>query len=251
MQIRRFFLSQPLSRPGATVSLPPAEAQHALRVLRLEVGDRLQLLNGEGEKAECQLVSRGEGRSCREALCQILSCQSFSRPALSPVLLVAPPRGKAFDLVLKASVELGIRAIQPILCTYGVSRPEEISGGWRETLVGAVKQSGNPFLPAVLPPLAFSQALLQYPPGEGAVFGASPAAEATERRRLTPAAALGCPALWVGPEGGFSREEEEALLQAGALPVTLGESVLRVETAVPALMGCLLGIASLEETARI
>lgn len=251
MQIRRFYLPQTLDQPGATVSLPPAEAQHALRVLRLEAGDRLQLLNGEGEKAECVLVSRGEGRSCREAVCQILSCRRFSRPALSPVLLVAPPRGKAFDLVLKASVELGFRGIQPILCTYGVSRPEEVSEGWKETLVGAMKQSGNPFLPPLLPPLTFRQALLQYPPGDGAVFGASPAAEATERRPLGPAAALGCSALWVGPEGGFSPEEERALLQAGALPVTLGESVLRVETAVPALMGCLLGIASLEETARI
>ncbi|MGN0866889.1 MAG: RsmE family RNA methyltransferase [Oligosphaeraceae bacterium] len=251
MQIRRFFLPQSLNQPGATVSLPPAESQHALRVLRLEAGDRLQLLNGEGEKAECVLVSRGEGRSCREAVCRILSCRRFSRPVLSPVLLVAPPRGKAFDLVLKASVELGIRGIQPILCTYGVSRPEEVSEGWRETLTGALKQSGNPFLPALLPPLEFPQALLQYPPAETGVFGASPAAEATERRRLSPAAARGCRALWVGPEGGFSPEEEAALLQAGALPITLGESVLRVETAVPALMGCLQGIASLEEPAKI
>ena len=244
MQIRRFFLEEPLDVPGACLSLSAGESLHALRVLRLKAGDRLQLLNGRGEKAECVLVSGGEGRSCREAVCRVLSCQRLAPPAVSPVLLVAPPRGKAFDLVLKASVELGFSAIQPILCSYGVSRPEELGGGWRETLVGALKQSGNPHLPALRPPLPFRQALQEHG-NPSALFGASPGAEATARRRLSPAAARGCQALWVGPEGGFSPEEEGELLQAGVLPVTLGSSILRVETAVPALMGCLLGVASL------
>jgi len=245
MQIRRFYTPE-LTPQDETILLPPAEANHALRVLRLGEGDRLQLLNGRGLVAEAEIMNLGDARRPKDAPCRILSRTEHPAPCPDLTLYVAPPRGKAFDLVLKAACELGFTAIQPILCAYGVARPDEASDGWQETLVSALKQSANPWMPILRQPISF-QAALNAANGLPGVFGASPAAEATPHQPLTPQRAQATQILWVGPEGGFAQAEEDALLQAGTIPVTLGRCVLRVETAVPALAGCLYGLSNLAE----
>ncbi len=248
MQIRRFYVEGELPGVGEEALLSPQESLHALRVLRLRQGDALQLLNGRGVIADAILAGETGNKHDRQALCRVETLRRIPPPELWPVLCVAPPRGKAFDLVLKAAVELGVCAIQPILCTYGVARPEEIAGSWQDTLVAALKQSANPYLPQLLPPREFDEVLKRAtdsPDAPGILFGASPAAEATAHKHFGPAEAKQCRHLFVGPEGGFAPLEESALLEAGAIPVTLGSAVLRVETAVPALLGCLYGVANL------
>ena len=244
MQIRRFY-SPDLMQDSESVVLSPQESNHVLRVLRLQAGDRLQLLNGRGLIANAELLPSGDARRPKEASCRILSRNFFAPATPSLTLCVAPPRGKAFDLVLKAAVELGFAAIQPVLCTYGVARPEEASDNWQETLVTALKQSSNPYLPEILPPKSFSEVLDTSRECLG-VFGASPAAEATPHQQLTPGRAAATTRIWVGPEGGFTQPEEQALLEHGMIPITLGHCILRVETAVPALAGYLYGLAGME-----
>ena len=163
--------------------------------------------------------------------------------ALLPGLIAAAlyfiaPRSKAFDLVLKAATELGFTAVQPVLSQRGVARPEECSGNWQETILTAMKQSINAWPPTVLAPRPFDALLAATLPGT-MLFGAVPKEEAAPR----PGAAS-IRSIWVGPEGGFAPEEEEALLRRGALPVTIGHAVLRVETAVPALAGYLAALSA-------
>ena len=159
MQIRRFYVPE-LNSAERIVSLPECESQHALRVLRLQPGDELLLLNGRGLTARAELLPPPEGvRRPRQALCNVIEVQLFpqSEPALE--LCVAPPRGKAFELVLKAATELGFAVIQPILCRYGVARPDGAADSWQETLVAALKQSCKPWLPEVRAPREFATAL--------------------------------------------------------------------------------------------
>lgn len=223
--------------------LPDGESQHALKVLRLAPGDELLLLNGKGVVARAELLEAPAGvRRARQALCRILDLQNVARTEPALVLCVAPPRGKAFDWVLRAATELGVAAIQPILCRYGVARPEGVSENWHDTLVGALKQSQNPWLPELCEPRDFSAVLEETSfKGETCIFGASPAAEATPHQPLSSESAKRVTRVWVGPEGGFAPDEETALLKAGCVPVTIGSATLRVETAVPALMGYLWG----------
>lgn len=252
MQIRRFFCES-IPETGDEVSLNEGESQHALRVLRLEAGDRLQLLDGRGRVAEAEMLpppSNMNPRKVRTAVCRILESRVVPRPASQLVLYVAPPRGKAFDLVLREAVELGMAEIHPLLCDFGVSKPEDTPEGWRATLMAALKQSCNPYMPELSRMASLEDTLKARRPCSG-FFGASPGAEGralakmavetdlerngsdweTERREL-----------WIGPEGGFSPAEEKVLLEAGLHPVTLGTSILRVETAVPALAGYVWGM---------
>lgn len=239
MQLRRFYHHDFTAESTGIITLDAAESAHALRVLRLQPGDKLQVMNGRGAVAHCQLLPNdGSGKS-RLARCEIMEMSTFPAPAHPITLYVAPPKGKAFDLVLKAAVELGFAAIQPFACEYGVAKYDDTPESWGQTLIGAMKQSANPYLPQLLSPVPFAQLQEHFP---HLLVGASPVGEATAAQAITPQRLENIHGILVGPEGGLSRNELTALLQGGALPVTIGDGILRVETAVPALAGFLAGI---------
>ena len=239
MQIRRFHIPE-IPAPEQCVAMPPEEARHAGKVLRLRRGDPLVLLDGAGALAEAVVEEVTEGR--RPAIvCRVVTRQHVPEPGLRVRLYVAPPRGKTTALVLRAAVELGVWQISPILCQYGVAKPDAGKASWRGELVTAMKQSGNPFLPALDAPCSFKEALAAAV--EPGVFGAVPRDAAGEFGELPTTGELG---LWIGPEGGFSPDEEDALYGRGFAPVTVGNWILRVETAVPALVGHLVARAARE-----
>jgi len=234
MSSPRFYIPAEFSE-GDLIQLPQDEAVHALRVLRLEEGDTITLLNGKGAKAEAILSTDGEPtRRARSASCKILSAQEFDRPCPAITLYVAPPRNKNMETVLKAATELGASEIVPILCRHGVAKPEKDAiQNWQLTLIAASKQSANPWLPEIHEPMDFGEALnaCQIP----GVFGAVPG---PEDKALPFPDPQGAPrlALWIGPEGGFAPEEDQALRAGDVVPLTVGSWTLRVETAAIALL---------------
>ena len=222
---------------GEIVRLSAEETAHALRVMRLEPGERLTLLNGQGGRAVAVLVNDGPTRKIREASCRVESAEVVPQPSLAITLYVAPPRNKNMDTVLKSATELGVAKIVPVICRYAVSRPDASAvESWSQTLVTAMKQSGNPWLPDLIAPQSFREALTNCH-GDG-FFGAVPRPGDLQASDFpyTPNRL----SLWVGPEGGFSPEEEQALRNKELLPLTVGPWILRVETAVTALIGFLL-----------
>jgi 16S rRNA (uracil1498-N3)-methyltransferase len=236
VQVRRFHLPE-IPETGACVTLPVEEARHAAKVLRLRVGDGLVLLDGRGSRADAVVDTMDAGRR-PEVLCRIVNRDAVAEPELKLRLYVAPPRGKTAALVLRAAVELGVWRITPILCQFGVAKPDGDKASWHAELVTAIKQSGNAFLPVLDTPLAFADALANA--DEPAVFGAVPRMAGAPPAPLPSSGELG---VWIGPEGGFSEGEEDALYERGFLPLTVGRWILRVETAVPALLGHVLGQA--------
>jgi 16S rRNA (uracil1498-N3)-methyltransferase len=177
----------------------------------------------------------GGGRRA-DVVCRILRREELVAPARRIRLYVAPPRGKTVALVLRAAVELGVWRITPVLCQYGVAKPDQDKASWHTELIAAMKQSGNVFLPRLDPPLPFAGALAVA--AEPGVFGAVPRSGSGGALSLPSAGDLG---LWIGPEGGFSATEEDDLYGRGFVPLTVGRWILRVETAVPALLACLSG----------
>lgn len=232
MQIRRFIVDE-VPAVGAEVVLSAAEALHAGKVLRLRLGERVDLLDGAGVRAEAVLSQAGTGRRFEGMACRVLSRERCPEPALRLRLYIAPPRARLMGDVLRAATELGVRRVTPILCRLGVSRPAAgVLDGWRQDVLAASKQSGNPFLPGLDAPTEFAVALRDA--AEPGVFGALPRGAAPGRVGPLPGDSFG---VWVGPEGGFTETEEGALAAKGFAPVTVGPWVLRVETAVPALLG--------------
>ena len=237
MQIRRFIVDE-VPAVGAEVVLSAAEALHAGKVLRLRVGERVDVLDGAGVRAEAVLSQAGTGRRFDGMACRVLSRERCPEPVLRLRLYIAPPRARLMGEVLRAATELGVRRVTPILCRFGVSRPEAgVLDGWRQDVLAASKQSGNPFLAELDAPTEFAVALRDA--AEPGVFGAVPRGGVVVGR-VSPLPGGSC-GVWIGPEGGFTEAEEEALAGKGLAPMSVGPWVLRVETAVPALLGRLWG----------
>ena len=218
-----------------SVSLPESEALHASKVLRLSAGDRLTLMDGLGHTATA--VVETIFRRGSELVCKVDEVLQSPKPRYGIRLYLAPPRAKIMEQVVRFATELGVARITPILCQYGVSKPDGSKESWLQTAIVAMKQSRNPWLPILDEPVASNAALASAT--ECSFLGAVPATAQSCSQPSPEVCRQKGVALWIGPEGGFSPDEEKAIMGQGACTLTVGPCVLRVETAVPALLGAL------------
>lgn len=233
--MRRFYL-EPEACGAPILKLTGREAHHAAHVLRTQQGERLTVLDGAGGEYLCAVRQIGR----REVTLEVLEKRRVPPPPFSVTLLQALPKSRAFDLILEKATELGVRRIVPLISARSVSRPGEAGEckleKWRLTLIEALKQCGAAWLPQLdAPPtvegfLAREQGFdLQWVASLRA--GAQHPQESFRASRARLGRLPQTVAVWIGPEGDFTAEELDAIESAGAIPVSLGPRVLRVETA--------------------
>ena len=238
--MRRFF-AESIPQPGETAALSPAESHHALNVLRLEQGAALQLTDGRGVYATATIIDAGGPRR-NTATCRVETRNCTQPPSTRMRLFIAPPKGKLMALVVRQATELGVWRVTPVLTQRGVAKHDSKTrhDHWLREAVTALKQSGNVFLPAIQAPVVFDDALAAA--STTGWYGAVPENRlAAENPCSLP---TGDCALWIGPEGGFTPEEKLALQEHGYKPLVIGRWILKVETALPALLGYLMGLPS-------
>lgn len=240
--IPRFHCPFPLS-PGAQVELPAQAAHHALKVLRMRVGEHVTLFDGNGGEWLAEIL--GGGGPARVAL-----LRHDEREAESPLqvtLAQALPAGDKMDWVVEKCVELGVTAIQPLAAKRSVirlsaERMERRVAHWNAIAAAACEQCGRNRVPCVAPVLDLPQylgrATMQNGPQHALRLILAPGAE-------TPLGALERPAgpvvLMVGPEGGWEEGELVAAQAAGFRPLRLGARILRTETAGAGALAALQG----------
>ncbi|HAA85240.1 MAG TPA: RNA methyltransferase RsmE [Kosmotogaceae bacterium] len=204
------------------VILDEHESVH-LKVMRARPGERLLGLDGRGTLVDFVLEELGDNRS----IGRIARIRRCSRDPYHVSLRVASTKWKRLRLVLEKSTELGVDSIVVFQSEYSTAKRTENSQGKCERVVReAVKQSVNPFLPEVR-----WMDSLQLEPSENDVFlfldiSGTPLKSFSEK--ISRSSRI---SIFVGSEGGFSRNERE-LLSVSAIPVSIGSRILRVETAV-------------------
>ena len=230
----RFYLPTALA-PHTTLNLPDNIIRH-IHVLRLNAGDSITLFNGTGNDFAATLQTIGK----RHAECHIhAQRQPENESPLAITLVQAISSGERMDFTLQKSVELGVRAIQPIIsdrCVVRLSgeRAEKRVQRWQDIVIAACEQSGRSIVPTVLPIVSFSDYLRQMPPELHLMMSLR---RATTLRDIAPAPQS--LRLMIGPEGGWTPAEEQAALAAGVQTITLGKRVLRTETAAMAAMAAM------------
>jgi 16S rRNA (uracil1498-N3)-methyltransferase len=226
-------------QPGRALALPPQQAHHAARVLRLKAGDAVTLFNGDG--AEYAGII---GHAARERVTvEVASRTEVDREApLAVTLAQAISSGERMDYTLQKAVELGAAAIQPLTSSRSVvkldaERAERRLAHWRTVVAGACEQSGRNRIPPVAPVAALSDWLAQPASagGDAVALLLSPRSSIGLREVARPARAV----LLVGPEGGFAADEESMATRAGYVAVRLGPRVLRTETAAVAALAAM------------
>ncbi len=216
------------TEPGSFFCLDSREEAHLFRILRARPGETVALLDGHGTVGTAVVGSAH--RLCLESKRTVLP------PARRLHLYFAPPKKQKLDALLKQAVELGVFELVPMLCERSVVQPGEnsVAGRWMDLLFEACKQSGNPFLPEVVAPMPFAAALARARETCGALVVGS------NRTGLFPdLGTTSDAAFFVGPEGGFTAAETDAMFAAGAIPLRIGDWTLRVETAAVAGLGVL------------
>ena len=219
---------------SGTVTLSKEESTHLSKTLRAKVGDEIQLLNGNGHIAKGKISSIDKRQVC----CDIMSVVTVAEPDLKIHLYLAPPRSNIMSGLVKQCVELGVWSISLIDCEFSVSKPKDKSGLFQNEIIAAAKQSRNPFFPKVNSLQSFKTAFENCPYPK--VYGAVPN-ENVDNTKIDSNEI----SLWIGPEGGFSPSELKTL-QENAQGITIGNWVLRVETACVGLIGALNSINELK-----
>jgi len=218
------FLADDLS--GAHVLLTGPEGHHAATVRRLRTGEVVDVVDGLGTRATC--VVTGVAKDLVRL--DVTARSSEQAPAPRLVLAQALAKGDRGELAVELATEVGVDQIVPWTAARCVQqwhgeRGERSLEKWRSTAREAAKQSRRAWWPVVSEP--------QPLPGLAALPGQLLVLHASAAQPLTgiDLSADGDVVLIVGPEGGLTSDELDALVEAGAAVVRLGRSVLRTSTA--------------------
>jgi len=231
MSVARFHCPGELvaSDVGSEYALPDAVAHHALRVLRLAVGDAIVLFTGTGGEFAATLTRADK----REAVARIDAFDPVGRESDFAVTLVQGiAANDAMDHAVRRAVELGAAAIQPVLTTRSARVPDGERGEkrlahWRQIVIAACEQCGRNLVPAVHDVVTLERWLAgRDAAATGLVL--SPTADVAIASTPRPPHALD---MLIGPEGGFTPDEMALAQRRGMVAVRLGPRVLRAETA--------------------
>jgi 16S rRNA (uracil1498-N3)-methyltransferase len=234
--MHRFYL-RPSECQRDPLVLNERESHHALGVLRIRERERVVVLNGAGDEFLCEVHQANR----REATLRVLQKNSIPALPTEVTLAQAVTKGKTMEWIVQKATELGVRRIVPILSERTVARLDADEAGskvgkWEARAIEAIKQCGSAWLPRIELPetaqaflarnekfelslIASLQGDARHPRGYFNSFLA-------EHQRRPKSVCV-----WVGPEGDFTPSEVNAVRAGGALPITLGQLVLRSETA--------------------
>lgn len=216
----RFFYAGNIPSPGDTLLLDKQESAHLFGTLRGKSGEHVGLLDGVGTEAEAEIIAG------KQLL--IKDRKSHPEPCQKIHLYCAAPRRKELDLLLKQCAEAGAWSINLLECERSVAIPD---GGaqerWNTIVLEGCKQSHNFWAPSISAPVSLKTALESLSLLEDLcpLYG-----------HVTPYKKPVLPscknyALFIGPEGGFTPEEERLMEQYGVIPWQFSNNVLRLENA--------------------
>lgn len=233
-----FYIEPP---EGGRAALPPEEAKHAAKVLRLRPGDEVCAMDGAGHRWRAVIEDMGEGVTL-----QLLEPLPDNEAPARLTVYQGLPKAEKLDLLAQKLTELGAVELIPVRMSRSVVKLNEKDGAKRAERLQriadeAAKQCRRAVPLRVLPPMDWREALRHMSARELLL---APWEDARGRRmrdafaERPQARDIG---VVIGPEGGMSEDEVSALEAAGALPVTLGPRILRTETAAIAAATLALG----------
>ncbi len=224
----RFFIDKS-AVSGKLAVIEGEDAAHISKSLRMRVGEKLTLCDCEGTDYECAIEGFCDGSVTLKIENEI---PTVSEPDCRVTLYQGYPKADKLELVTEKAVELGVSEIVPVLMTRSIARPDEKSAAKKSArlqrhALEAAKQSGRGIIPQVSDMISFNE-LLRRAAGHELVITCYEAGGEPLRTFMGGAKDI---AVVIGPEGGISEKEIEALTEAGAKIVTLGKRILRTETA--------------------
>ena len=255
--MHHFFVKPSNIREGK-VYITGSDVHHIKHVLRLPLGEMIEISDGTGKRYQCEImeykegVTLSEGNNLSEGITlSILSERLGVRELPARITLFQGlPKGDKMELIVQKAVELGVYEIVPVATKRAVVKLDEKKASkkvarWNVIAENAAKQSRRDVIPMVKPVMSYPDALVLAAemdvvllPYEQAAemdvailpYGQATAMEATKEivRKIERGQSVG---VFIGPEGGFEPLEVSQGIAKGAIPISLGKRILRTETA--------------------
>ncbi|MDD9912196.1 MAG: RsmE family RNA methyltransferase [Alphaproteobacteria bacterium] len=221
--LRHFYVDAPLTA-GGDVEFPTALSHRLGKVLRLKKGDSIALFNGKDGLFSAVIGENTKFAEVQEKLKSFETSQNVT-------LMVGLPKRETMNRVLRQATELGVARIQPVLMEYCV--PDKLNLERVEAIaVEAAEQCERLDVPKILKPMGLREVVESF---DGSIYWAAERKEGGIKEKDNSNYAL-----LVGPEGGFSPDEASWLVQQQRIvSISLGTTILRVDTAVVAGLGVL------------
>jgi len=228
----RFYLQDAdFSKPSVIIS-DSHEIHHIKDVLRLKSGSTIQIFNGQSQQADAMI----EGIKETTIEVRIIKLIQIECVQAKIILACAPPKKGKFEFIIEKCTELGVDEIIPLKTqrTEVVFSEERMKGKlnrFEAVAVNAAKQSKRMKIPIIHPMTSLPQVLKGLDPAGVHLFPSLHQHSLHMAEVLLKADKKSAVTIFIGPEGDFTPEEVELAIKHGCIPVTLGDTVLKVETA--------------------
>ena len=217
-----------------TIRIEGTDVNHMKNVLRMRIGEEVTVSDGQGKEYLCQVLDLEE----EQVQLKIVETKASDAELPSKIYLFQGlPKQDKMELIVQKAVELGVYQVIPVATKRAVvkldaKKAKKKVERWQQIAVSAAKQAGRGIIPAVGEVCTYAQAL-KYAEELDVVLIPYELAEGMEETKqiiaeIRPGQSVG---IFIGPEGGFEKEEVEQAVKAGAEPLTLGKRILRTETA--------------------
>lgn len=208
---------------GENIQLDEETSKHIISVLRMQKGEELLLTNGRGQKVKAQIVDDNRKRCA----VQIISTETEAQSSLDISIAISITKNSSrFEWFLEKATEIGVNEIIPLLSDRTAKerfRYDRMHG----ILVSAMLQSQQTWLPHLHQPTPFNEVVGQASQKQRFIAHCLP----EQKQQLSSLITRGSSLILIGPEGDFTAKEIEAAMQTGFVPVALGNTRLRTETA--------------------
>ncbi len=220
----QLFYNPNITKNDTSFSFDKEESRHIVKVLRKKSGDILHITNGKGWLFEAEL-SLADIKHCSV---DITSKSLQKKRNYKLHLAVAPTKmNDRYEWFLEKATEIGIETITPIICDHS-ERKVVKTERFEKIIQSAMKQSLQCYLPKLNTPIALKALIAKDYSGQKFIAHCEEADKKSLKSQLKPNEDY---TILIGPEGDFSVKEIEIALQHNYIPVTLGETRLRTETA--------------------
>ncbi|MGZ0017035.1 16S rRNA (uracil(1498)-N(3))-methyltransferase [Yeosuana sp. AK3] len=225
----QLFYNPDITEQTNQFSFDKEESKHIVKVLRKSVGDLLYITNGKGWLFTAE-ITLADVKNC---LVKITSKKLQEKHPYQLHLAVAPTKmNDRYEWFLEKATEIGVDTITPIICDQS-ERKIIKTDRFEKILQSAMKQSLNCYLPKLNEATTFKVFLSQKFTGQRFIAHCENSQKSSLKNLLRKTEEV---TILIGPEGDFSVKEIEMALTNSFIPVTLGETRLRTETA--AIIAC-------------
>lgn len=231
----RFFVTPDQIRQDM-IYIYDGDVNHIKNVLRMREGEEVSISDGEGTDYHC--IIEELDKDCIKLRIQN-SWKSYSELPVKLHLFQGLPKADKMELIIQKAVELGAYEIIPVSTSRSIVKLDDKKAAkkvsrWQGIAESGAKQSGRAIIPEVLSPMSFKQALNYARELDATIIPYEKAEGIDDTRAVIRGlhdSAVQSIGIFIGPEGGFSEQEVELAMEAGAKPITLGKRILRTETA--------------------